>query len=578
MGTGNFDSPKASVREVRKGPTSISGKGATVGGFMGVTRSGPTTPTKVSSYSEAEAIFGTFLSTSQLMYNLKLFYANGGQFAYVKRVVGSGAAASEIPLANGTGTILDATASSVGTFSDGRTITTVKKSLVVTQIPDGASLTSSAITYLDLKSTSRINIGDTLRVVSTNGAETDTLRVVVTGINGNRVTFASTSPTAAITVTSPSNCNVELETFDLTVKDSSGRIIGAPFRNLRMSSLSESFYETVINNTFRTPITVAHNSAGDAATDPRPTDGVRTLTGGDDGSSVTDQEWIDGMADFDRVRAVDMLSIPGIFGTSQAVQKALIEYAELKKSFVAIVEIPQGNSVAQALTHASVNVNTFSSYSEGFWYPWVVILDPITGARKNISPCGLRQGIIARTHANRGDAKAAAGVEDGRVAGIIDVVSEVSESDYDQLYPQRINAIQSFEGQGTSCMGNTTLDPTSEIIESGIRFYLLKTRKALEAGTRWVTFELNNETTRQRVVRNVSSFLRNHWKNGLLAGKKESDAYFVICDESNNDAVEVAARRLNIRIGVAVVHAAEFVDITIEQDTRALDAALARGV
>jgi phage tail sheath protein FI len=111
------------------------------------------------------------------------------------------------------------------------------------------------------------------------------------------------------------------------------------------------------------------------------------------------------------------------------------------------------------------------------------------------------------------------------------------------------------------------LDATHELVENSVSSQIA-----------W-NFELNNDATRARVVRNVSSVLRGHWRNGLLVGKKEQEAYFVICSaEDNNDPVVQASRKLKVRIGVAVAHASEFVDITIEQDTRALDAALSRGI
>lgn len=582
----NFDSPRVRVTEVRKGPTSIKGKGATIGGFAGTSHKGPTnTATLVTSFDEFTAIFGSYKSGSFLAYAVYLFFLNGGERCYVVRIIGDTPVKALVSLVNGTGAIIDATASSFGAWANGYTITSVRKDVVVTQVPAAASLGSGAITFLDVVSASRIRIGDTVKVSSTDVLETDTLRVIVTGVNGNRISFASTSPSAAITVGTPSDANVTIELLDLTVKDLSGLVV-ARFQNLRMSALSvDNYFLNVINGTFQTPITVAAMAPGAAAADVRPTDGIYVLTTGADGAAPTDNQYIGGGAGtgtglnaFDRTNDMDMLSVPGVFGTSQAVTKALIDYADLRKTIMAVLEIPSGKSRSQAVTHATVDVNTPSTYAEGFWYPWLVVLDPLTGARLTVPPSGARQGVIARVHGARGDAKAPAGIEDGQIAGIIDVESRVSEIDYDVLYPNRINAIQVFDGQGTAFMGNITLDPTGEVIESGIRLYLLKTRKALEAGLRWVNFEPNNATTRGRVVRNVTSFLTGHWQKGLLVGAKAADAFFVVCNDTNNGPTVQAARKLNIRIGVAVVHAAEFVDITIEQDTRALDAAQARGV
>jgi hypothetical protein len=77
----------------------------------------------------------------------------------------------------------------------------------------------------------------------------------------------------------------------------------------------------------------------------------------------------------------------------------------------------------------------------------------------------------------------------------------------------------------------------------------------------------------------VDSFNYGLWQKEMLVGSKLSDAAFVVCNggevsgEVNNGPAEQAARKLKVRIGLAAVHAAEFIPVTIEQDTRAADAA-----
>lgn len=577
----NFTSPEVRVTEIRKGPLVPTGRGQTIGGFLGITDKGPVnTPTLVTSFAEAQAVFGNYRTDSDLMYDVELFFKNGGRFAYICRVTGAGGIASAVSSENSVGAIIDWEASSIGVWADGTTVQTVRKAVRVTEIPSGANIGTGPFTHLDLVSTSRIRVGDACLVRSTNMAETDTFRFVVTGISGNRVSFASSSPTDAITVASPTDAIVEILVFDAIVRDAAGNII-ARYDNLRMSSLSARYFETIVNNTFRTPVVAAINAAGSVATDLRPTDGTVTLAGGVD-PTITDSSYIGGgsgsgtgLNAFEGFSDMDMLSVPGVYGTSNAVIKALLDFADLMGTFEAITDIPEGTSYSAAITFANSGVNKFTRYGEGYWYPRLKVLDPVTGAQKVVPSTGARQGIIARTHEARGTAKAAAGIEDGRVSGVIDVETRVTKAQYDLLYPARINAIRVIQGKGICCMGNITLDPTGEVIESGVAFYLLKLKKQLEANLQWVNFELNNATTRAKVVRNVTAILRQDWRNGLLVGKKEADAFFVICDETNNDAVIQAQRKLNVRIGVAVTHAAEFVDITLEQDTRAIDAALA---
>jgi phage tail sheath protein FI len=580
----DFSSPDVRVRQINKGPLVLKGNSDTVGGFMGIASRGPVnTPTKVSSFKEAEDLFGTFRSDSDLMYSLRDFFTGGGKFAYVTRVTGSGALAAAISSSNGTGAIIDWDASFVGTLANGWTIQTIRKSVVVAEIPDGASLGTGAITSLLLKNASRVRVGDLVRVRSLDVAETDTLTVTLTGVNNNTntVAFASRAPTGAITVDNPSDAVVDLFTFDVILRDALGNLIRT-WKNLRMSALSANYFATVINATFRTPLVAAINSAGAAALDLRPTDGTVTLTGGVN-PTITDTSYIGGgsgtgtgLNAFDGISDMDMLSIPGVFGTDNAVTKALLAHADLLRTYMAIPEVPPSSTRAEAITFATTGVNQYTPMSEGYWYPNIQVLDPLTGLNRYVSPCGYRQGIIAKTHRNRGTAKAAAGTVDGRILGATGVEVNVSKIDYDLLYPARINAVRNIPGTGLCFMGNITLDPDESIIESSVAFYLLKLRKDLENGLQWVGFELNNAKTRNQVIRLISSRLREDFRKGLLNGEKESEAYFVVCDETNNGPEVQAARKIVVRVGVNVTHTAEFGDITLELDTRALDASLAQ--
>ena len=535
-------------------------------------------------------IFGSPLDTEDdhyLMWDVGMFFRNGGSKCYIGRVASATADLAAGLVVNSTpATAADVVGSTEGTWANGITVQTVRKTVEVGTLPAAATVTTGAKTSLLLATgISRLRVGDLMRVRSTNIAESDTLTSVVTGVNTttNTVAFTSAAPTGAIGVASPSDAVVESLLFDVFVRDSSGNLL-ASYLNLRMSALSANLADTIINGTFRTPITWDTNqSLVVGAFDNRPNNQTVTLAGGLDGiGDIGDSEFIGGglgtgtgLNLFDANSDFDMLSVCGARGTSEAIVKALLDYAELRKSFIAITNVPKGSSRSTALAYAGTTVNVFTTWAEGYWMPWLKVLDPSTNLSTLIPPTGARQGVLARTHLASGTAKAAGGIEDGKILGILGLETEVQEIDYDVLYPARINCAQSTTGQGISFNGNLTLDPTGEVIESGIRFYLLMTAKAIKNGLAWTKFKFNTAETRARVVRNISSLLREDWRKGQLDGKKESDAYFVICDETNNDAVVRAARKMVVRVGVNVAHAAEFIPVTIELDTRAIDAVLA---
>jgi phage tail sheath protein FI len=90
-----FQRPGVYVQEVLNPIQSTVGPNSdSVGAFIGTNDRGPTTPTLVTSWSQYTNLFGTWNTTASnnLPLGVYMFFANGGSRAYVKRVVGAGAA------------------------------------------------------------------------------------------------------------------------------------------------------------------------------------------------------------------------------------------------------------------------------------------------------------------------------------------------------------------------------------------------------------------------------------------------------------------------------------------------------
>jgi phage tail sheath protein FI len=81
------------------------------------------------------------------------------------------------------------------------------------------------------------------------------------------------------------------------------------------------------------------------------------------------------------------------------------------------------------------------------YYPWIKIVDPVTGTGKLIPPTGHVVGIYARRDMERGVHKAPANEV---VRGAVDLEFPISNDQQDVLNPRGINAIRSFPGRGRS--------------------------------------------------------------------------------------------------------------------------------
>ena len=127
-------------------------------------------------------------------------------------------------------------------------------------------------------------------------------------------------------------------------------------------------------------------------------------------------------------------------------------------------------------------------------------------------------------------------------------------------------------------MGSRTLDPLGDFLQVNRRIVFLVVKAVFREGTQFVLFEVNNRATRARVTRFMTLFLRGLRQDGVLDGETDQEAFFVQCNEGNNTATVLRQGKLVCRVGLNVGDTIEFVEITLEQDTRALDAEIATEV
>ena len=78
-------------------------------------------------------------------------------------------------------------------------------------------------------------------------------------------------------------------------------------------------------------------------------------------------------------------------------------------------------------------------------------------------------------------------------------------------------------------------------------------------------FEPNDIRLWGRVKRTINAFLLRVWRDGALFGATPDQAFFVVCDETNNPPEVRDAGQLIVDIGIAPVKPAEFVVFRIAQ-------------
>lgn len=249
---------------------------------------------------------------------------------------------------------------------------------------------------------------------------------------------------------------------------------------------------------------------------------------------------------------------------AKAVQLAMIAHCEdaFRRDRIAILDPLPGQDVQQVLEWRTQIANYDSAFA-AFYYPWITITGP-DGKLLSVPPCGHIAGVYARSDRERGVHKAPANEV---LRGVIELESQVGHEDQAMLNPEGINCIRAFPGRGIRIWGGRTLSSDPQWRYINVRRLFNFVEKSIERNTQWVVFEPNNHDLWARVKRDVTAFLTTVWRSGALFGQNPSEAFQVICDESNNPSEERDLGRLYIDIGLAAVKPAEFVVFRFQQIT-----------
>jgi phage tail sheath protein FI len=104
-----------------------------------------------------------------------------------------------------------------------------------------------------------------------------------------------------------------------------------------------------------------------------------------------------------------------------------------------------------------------------------------------------------------------------------------------------------------------------------VRRLFIMLRRAIHAGTQWVSFEPNTPDTWSLLEREISLFLRDVWMKGYFAGGSAEDSFLVKCDRETNPPESVDVGRMVTEIRVAPALPAEYILFSIEQQTGELN-------
>ena len=241
-------------------------------------------------------------------------------------------------------------------------------------------------------------------------------------------------------------------------------------------------------------------------------------------------------------------------------QQRLVDVARSLRSFIVLIDVPPGLSQKQILawrTH-------FDSDFAAAYHPWLKVSrrDDRRDALLPVPPSAVAAGVIARQELAFGVPHGPANVLAAEVISLDDVVSNAR---HDELHPQGIN-VYLREQTGIRLTAARTLSRIPSLRQLSVRRLLTMIKRALEQQMQWVVFEPNNAALRLEVRLAIENYLRQLFRLGAFRGASEAEAFFVVCDETNNSRLTTDAGRLLAEIGVAPAEPLEFIVLRLARD------------
>ena len=277
------------------------------------------------------------------------------------------------------------------------------------------------------------------------------------------------------------------------------------------------------------------------------------LTNSTSNGSVAYMKMINALSNADEWD-INMVVAPGVTKNDHSyVHTAILDMVEQRADAFFITEMGDSDLGLDAtVTQAGLlDTNYAATY-----YPWVKTIDTNTNKLITVPPSVLLPGVFAANDRVAAEWFAPAGLNRGGLVGAVSVLDRLTQSDRDTLYDGKVNPIAQFPGQGIVVFGQKTLqDKPSALDRINVRRLLLTVRKYIASTSRFLVFEQNTSTTRNRFLNIVNPYLESiQQRQGLYA-------FRVVMDESNNTADVIDRNIMKGAIYLQPTKTAEFIQI-----------------
>jgi len=541
--------------------------------FIGATRRGPLDrPVRINSHARFAEIFGEPLPTGYLGYAVRGFFDNEGTHCYILRVARMEgdpdeecAETAEKTLQNIDGRpAMRISAQDPGSWGNELNIRISASTEIRTFLTQSGDAGSDLI---HVKSSHGISVGTLLKIHNEDHEQW----VYVRGAD-RRALYLADPLVHPFDKAAPSY--VTAYAFDLTVWDQEKK---ERFDRLSLMSQSPRFAPRVINDESRfirchdlRPRSNAQASQlveVDAVLLEGGADGLLNLgpedfIGHDRGPD--DRRGLMALAEFE---GIDLVAVPDLMSTFEqskrfrlrdveVVQEAVVSLCENHLNSFAILDVPPGGDFDEVLRWR----RQFDSAHAALYFPWVTLLDG--NQRVSVPPSGHLAGLFSTSDREVGVHKAPANMV---VQGIVDLDVILQDTHLALLNHAGVNCIRAFGPRGLRVWGARTMSSDTSWRFVNVRRTVSAIAAAIERGMHWVVFEPNKPSLWKRIIANISIFLSELWRLGLLTGASPDEAFFVKCDEETNPQADIDKGRISTSIGLAVARPVEFIIFRVSQ-------------
>jgi len=347
-------------------------------------------------------------------------------------------------------------------------------------------------------------------------------------------------------------------TFNLIVKLSGTEV--ERWNEVSLDLNSNRYLGTVVN-TYSTYITVVSIATYTSAFTVTAVSNS-ALASGSDGSTLINGDYEDAIDGFDSVTEELLLNV--VDNTTAAIVNYALAYAETRGDCFVVIDPATVTSGADAVS--AISGYTASSYG-AVYYPKLKMIDPSkTGASaiRDTAPGGAILGLYSRVDSERTVAKAPAGFSYD-VRNAFGLVISFTEAEQGTMYDAHVNTMKAIPGAGVIINGARTLKKTDITKYVPTRRSLNYVKAQSRRLTEFAVFEPNNERLWTNIQVRLSKFLAEFWSAGGLKGRNTSEAFYVLCDSTNNTTNSIENGEVRVEVGVALQTPAEFIVIEVSQ-------------